>query len=389
MAAEELGEAGQGGVNPAEPPEVFCYGPEELVLRGAEWPRSGAGPAGSPPWSRFDRALLEGWEERLRRGLFRYRLGRLQTRVLPGRLALVAQLNVQRAAERRRPQEVRSVRQSFDPRQFNFGQIRREEILFCLRRRCPGLASSPRTLVAINVSPLERGHVLLIPDPALALPQVLTPEALLAGLDAVLLSAHPGFRLGFNSLGAFASVNHLHLHGFYLDWELSVESAPGEPLLPEAGLYLLREAPAPAFFFYCEDVRQVEPLAHRIGRATRHLSQREIAHNLFATRGAAPAGPLGSRARSGLRVLLWARKACFGTKEELAFNVAVCELAGHLPTKTVQEYEGLTEASALHRIQQCLLPDSQLAHLQQELVDLLRELPPSPPWPSLPQGRLL
>uniref|UniRef100_A0A8C5RPQ8 GDP-D-glucose phosphorylase 1 n=1 Tax=Laticauda laticaudata TaxID=8630 RepID=A0A8C5RPQ8_LATLA len=365
MAAEGLGEAGGG-------PELFCYGPEELVLRGVEWPsRGGAGAAVRPAWSRFDRALRDGWAERLRRGLFRYRLGRLPTRLLPGRLGLVAQLNVQRATERRRPQQVRAVRQSFDPRQFHFGQIRREEALFCLRRR-PGSAG---TLVAINVSPLERGHVLLVPEPALALPQVLTAEALLAGLEAVLLSAHPGFRLGFNSLGAFASVNHLHLHAFYLDWELWVESAPGEPLLPEAGLYLLREAPAPAFLFYCDDGAQVEPLAHRIGRVTGHLTQREIAHNLFATRGAAPEGPLGSRARPGIRVLLWARKACFGAKQESAFNVAVCELAGHLPTKTVQEYEGLSEASALHRIQQCLLPASQLAQLQRELVDLLRERP--------------
>ncbi|KAG8145281.1 hypothetical protein E2320_013629 [Naja naja] len=372
MATEGLGEAGQGGGSPGAPRALLLRPGGAGAARGGVAERRGGG--------RQPRlALREGWAERLRRGLFRYRLGRLQTRLLPGRLGLVAQLNVQRATERRRPQEVRSVRQSFDPRQFNFGQIRREEILFCLRRRCPG---SARTLVAINVSPLERGHVLLIPDPALALPQILIAEALLAGLEAVLLSAHPGFRLGFNSLGAFASVNHLHLHGFYLDWELWVESAPGEPLLPEAGLYLLREAPAPAFLFYCDDVAQVELLAHQIARVTGHLTQQEIAHNLFATRGAAPEGPLGSRARPGIRVLLWARKGCFGTKEESAFNVAVCELAGHLPTKTVQEYEGLTEASALHRIQQCLLPASQLAQLQSELVDLLREWPPSPQGPS-------
>ncbi|KAK9394149.1 GDP-D-glucose phosphorylase 1 [Crotalus adamanteus] len=311
MTAEGVGAAGRDGGSPAE---LFCYDPEELVLRGVEWPRSGAGAPRSPAWSRFDRALREGWDDRLRRGLFRYRLGELQTRVLPGRLGLVAQLNVQRATERRRPQEARSVRQRFDPRQFNFGQIRREEVLFCLCRGCPALTSSPRALVAINVSPLEQGHVLLIPDPALALPQILTPEALLVGLDAVLLSTHPGFRLGFNSLGAFASVNHLHLHCFYLDWELSVESAPCEALLPEAGLYLLREAPAPAFLFYCDHGRQLEPLAHRICRVACHLSQREIAHNLFATRGATPEGPLGSRARPGVRVILWVRKACFGIR---------------------------------------------------------------------------
>ncbi len=32
-----------------------------------------------------------------------------------------------------------------------------------------------------------------------------------------------GFRLGFNSLCAYASVNHLHFHAYYLENELLVE----------------------------------------------------------------------------------------------------------------------------------------------------------------------
>ncbi|XP_063170223.1 GDP-D-glucose phosphorylase 1 [Candoia aspera] len=382
MAAVKLGAAGQGARAPPEPPELFCYGQPDLVLCGLEWRKSAARGPGSPALSRFDRALRAGWEDRLRRGLFRYRLGELQTRILPGRMGLVAQLNVRRGTERRRPQEVRSVQQKFDPRQFNFCKIRREEILFRMSGRPPPLASPSGALVVINVSPLEFGHILLIPDPARSLPQILTPEALRFGLDALLLSAHPGFRVGFNSLGAFASVNHLHLHGFYLNWELMVESAPCRPLLPEAGLHLLQEVPAPGFLFYSDDGQQLGLLTRRITRVTQYLSQREIAHNLFATRGAAPEAPMDSGARPGIRIILWARKACFGTKEESAFNVAVCELAGHLPTKTVQEYDGLTEASAIQRIQQCLLSDTQLAQLQHELVDLLREQPPSPQRPS-------
>ncbi|XP_066491397.1 GDP-D-glucose phosphorylase 1 [Tiliqua scincoides] len=341
--------------------EVFAYRAGDLVLRGVAWP------AGGP--SRFDRALRAGWEDRLSRGLFRYRLGALQTRVLPGRVGFVAQLNPQRGSERRRPQDIRSVRQGFDPRQFSFREIRPEEVLF----RLAG-AGAGGVLVVINVSPLEFGHVLLVPEPALALPQVLTPEALGAGLEAVLLSAHPGFRVGFNSLGAFASVNHLHLHGFYLDWELLVETAPCKPLLPGRHFHLLQEGPAPAFLFYSQGRRTAE-LARSVCRLTDHLVRREVAHNLFVTRGAAPEGPLRSRARPGIRVLLWARRPCFGVKEEAAFNVALCELAGHLPVKTARDFEALTEASAIRAIQEHLLPPLQFAQLQQELVALLQEEP--------------
>ncbi|NXS69136.1 GDPP1 phosphorylase, partial [Pandion haliaetus] len=85
----------------------------------------------------------------------------------PGPMSLVAQLNVQRGTERRPPQAVRSLRQPFDPRAFNFTRIRPGEVLLRLRRAADGGggggAAPDHLLVAINVSPLERGHVLLLP----------------------------------------------------------------------------------------------------------------------------------------------------------------------------------------------------------------------------------
>ncbi|XP_062998349.1 GDP-D-glucose phosphorylase 1 [Elgaria multicarinata webbii] len=352
--------------------EVFVYDEGDFVLHGAEWQGNGLCGLARGPLSRFDRALQLGWKDRLNRGLFRYHLGELQTRILPGTVGFVAQLNIQRGVERRRPQEIQSVQQRFDPQQFNFCRIQPEEILFCMTRSCtPSMEGAPFILVVINISPLQFGHSLLIPEPALSLPQILTPEVLHFGLDALLLSAHPGFRIGFNSLGAFASVNHLHLHGYYLDWELLVESAPCMPLLPEANFYLLQGVPAPGFLFY-SDGQQLEKLTHQIGQVTNYLVKKEIAHNLFITRGATPRGPIRSGARPGIRIIVWARKACFGIKEESAFNVALCELAGHLPIKTAKDFEGLTEASAIHTIQKYLLSDFQFAKLQCELVDLLK-----------------
>uniref|UniRef100_A0A8D2Q720 GDP-D-glucose phosphorylase 1 n=1 Tax=Varanus komodoensis TaxID=61221 RepID=A0A8D2Q720_VARKO len=358
--------------------EQFVYCEGDFVRHGVKWQRHRpCGPA-SHPQSHFDRVLQQGWTDRQRRGLFCYHLGELQTRILPGTVGFVAQLNIERGIKRRKPQEIQSIRQRFDPWQFNFNRIQPAEVLFCMTRAGAPLAGgaqlpapSPCVFVVINVSPLQFGHTLLIPSPALLLPQILTPEVLRFGLDAVLLSARPGFRTGFNSLGAFASVNHLHLHGYYLDWELLVETVPCEPLLPEASLYLLCGVPAPGFMFY-SDGQQLEKVTHQVCQVTNYLVKNEIAHNLFITRGALPEGPIHSAARPGIRVIVWARKACFGVKEESAFNVALCELAGHLPIKTAQDFEGLTEASAIHTIQKYLLPDFQFAQLQCELVDLLK-----------------
>ncbi|NXQ79271.1 GDPP1 phosphorylase, partial [Nyctibius grandis] len=70
----------------------------------------------------------------------------------PGPLRLLARLNVQRGAERRPPQPVRSLRQPFDPAAFNFTRIRPGEVLLRLRRAGGGPAPPDPLLVAINVS---------------------------------------------------------------------------------------------------------------------------------------------------------------------------------------------------------------------------------------------
>ncbi|XP_042659895.1 GDP-D-glucose phosphorylase 1 [Tyto alba] len=354
------------GEEPGDPsPEDFVYGEEDFVLQAAGW----EGDPGSAP-SRFDRALLEGWSDRMERGLFRYRLGPLPTRVLPGPLGLLAQLNEQRGAARRPPQPVLSLRQPFDPAAFNFTRLRPAELLLRLRRAGPGPAAPDPVWVAINASPLDRGHVLLLPEPARGLPQALPAAGLRAGLEAVLLSAHPGFRLGFNGLAAGASVNHLHLHGFYLRRPLPLESAPARPLCPRRRLSLLTGVPAPAFLFFAAGPAALPALAGDVCRAAEHLRDRGLAYNVFATRGDPPAGGGGAAGR-GLRVLLWPRQPRFGAEAGAGFGVAVCELAGFLPLPAAPLFRGITETQALRVIQESLLPEPQLLRLGGDLLRLL------------------
>jgi hypothetical protein len=62
----------------------------------------------------------------------------------------------------------------------------------------------------LQVSPIEYGHVLLIPRVLDRLPQMIDPESFLLALQMAAEAASPYFRLGYNSLGAFATINHLH-----------------------------------------------------------------------------------------------------------------------------------------------------------------------------------
>lgn len=351
----------------------FVYGQKELVREGIQWPQDTPSLPDTLPLSRFDTALCSAWRQRMELGLFRYCLGKLETRTLPGGVGFVAQLNVERGVQRRRPQNIQSVRQPFDPEQFNFNRIRPGEVLFRLHREpgLPGVLQQEEILVVINVSPLEWGHVLLVPEPTRGLPQRLLPAALRAGLEAVLLSSHPGFRVGFNSLGGLASVNHLHLHGYYLAHRLPVEGAPSKPLDSGGHLHLLQAVPAPGFLYYTSGQEpDLEALISRVCRATDYLTDHDIAHNLFVTRGAPPGKTSPSSALTGVRAILWARKSSFGIKEGEAFNVALCELAGHLPIKTSQDFSSLTETAALALVQDCLLPPAQAEVVRAALVAL-------------------
>lgn len=65
-------------------------------------------------------------------------------------------------------------------------------------------------LVMINVSPIEYGHVLLVPSVLEKLPQLITPATMLLAIQFTIAVDNPYFRLGYNSLGAYATINHLH-----------------------------------------------------------------------------------------------------------------------------------------------------------------------------------
>lgn len=365
-------------------PHLFEYSHQDLVKGVCRSSKDCPTVTPPPPPTKFDTILQAGWTEKMDRGLFRYHLGHLETRILPGSNGYVAQLNVQRGTERRKPEEILSIQQPFNPGQFNFNKINPDEVILEMKHTDGGTASRDegqlsepcRVVVLINVSPLEFGHCLFVPDPSCCFSQILTRFAVQVGIVSVLLSSDPGFRVGFNSLGAFASVNHLHLHGYYLEHELKIESAPVKPLIPEKGFYRMQAFPG-RFLFYTES-EDVNKVAKTICQVTDFFVNDNIAHNLFLTRGCPPCDRLQSEAdcclRNGVRIAIWPRIACFGTKEESAFNVALCELAGHLPFKNKKDYERTTERDVIDTVQKYLLPDDAFNRLEEQLTDHLLAL---------------
>lgn len=75
----------------------------------------------------------------------------------------------------------------------------------------------------INNSPLTEHHILICPDLKGNLSQVLTASAVECGIEVLRQLNDRRYRIGYNSPGAWASVNHLHMHLLKIEEELYIE----------------------------------------------------------------------------------------------------------------------------------------------------------------------
>lgn len=135
------------------------------------------------------------------------------------------QLNTERTTMRRPPQNITSLLPEYDETKFNFNKVKPDENLFeCVDRIQP--AQEPELIMSflINNSPLTPQHSLICPNLAENRPQVLTKEAIRCACNILLGFADKNYHIGFNSPGAFASVNHLHMHLLYIETPLSIQN---------------------------------------------------------------------------------------------------------------------------------------------------------------------
>ncbi|XP_027235407.2 GDP-D-glucose phosphorylase 1 isoform X2 [Penaeus vannamei] len=287
--------------------------------------------------SGFDTLLKRGWEAAMEAGIFNYKVDNVETKIIPGKYHIVAQMNANRFKLRRKPDEIVSVVQPFDPKKFNFTKIKNEEILMNLHY---GLSNEeeekvPQDLkydleatLLINNAPICYGHSLLVPFLDECRPQVLDYESLIIGIHSVLLSNTPNYRLAFNSLCGYASVNHLHFHLYYLPHRLYLEDAECELLAGPC--YVFKDYHSPGFVFFLKD-GAIEELARNLMKITKMFIEKGVAHNMFVTRGVSPNGNIKGDTFDTIRVVVWARKPAYGIKDVSVFAPAVCELAGHVP----------------------------------------------------------
>ena len=89
----------------------------------------------------------------------------------------------------------------------------------------------------INVSPIEYGHVLLVPRALSKLNQQVDVPSLRLALQFAHEANNPYFRLAFNSLGAYGTVNHLHFQ--VCDPAVTLIPSNVAPHVSQCSIYLL------------------------------------------------------------------------------------------------------------------------------------------------------
>ena len=270
----------------------------------------------------------------------------------------------------------------FDEAKFNFNRVRGDdEVLAVLRDGDERRGQSHRILV--NVSPLMFGHGLLIPYAEQCLPQQLTPEAIdlairLLRRDIMHNNSSKGgnrsnppadnFCIGFNSLGAFSSVNHLHLHILYPS-ELDHE-ARGERLFPDgrnnfpiayastkrvvAERYLEKSCgveelhwTVPCFSFQAEGD---ECLSQSVASFVRYLHQQRIPHNVLFIQEKTDGH--GDDECSTIRCIVIPRQhQDHFEKDKHGFNAALGEISGMLIARTKEHFDTFQEGEIIQQMQ--------------------------------------
>jgi len=331
----------------------YIYCQNDLNFSKIEWPLDGI----SFDKSQFDIVLGSKWESALENGCFWYTLDEVRRRKIDGKFGFIAQLNTKRFNSRRKPAEIHSVQELFLKERFNFTKVKEHEVLLKIISAVDQdreHQNEKENHVIINVSPIDYGHVLFVPDVTSCLPQRLSYDALKMAIEICLLSSDRGLRIGFNSLCAFASVNHLHFHVLYVNHQIPIDRVAVLPI--NHGLFELQNYFVRGFALQLEN-RDTHLLARRAFEVASFLYDNGIAHNLFMCRHE-PFIAKEDDQESVVRIFIFPKLSAPGVKDTRYLNSCCFDLAGYLLLKDEKEFEDMSENHAISILNRfCLLED--------------------------------
>ncbi|KAK3162744.1 hypothetical protein QOZ80_1BG0093210 [Eleusine coracana subsp. coracana] len=289
--------------------------------------------------------LFKEWDDCKARGLFHHDISSCETKVLSGEHNFVATL-IEGRDQKKRPTEfgMNQVLQPFDSRKFNFTKGNSEE-----------------------VSPIGYCHGLLIPRIQDCLPQRIDQESFLLAMYVAREASNPFFRVGYNSLGAFATINHLHFQAYYLKVQYPVEKAATEKLTTlSTGVCISLLMQYPVRGFALQGGTSLEDLSHVVSKICIFLQENNSPFNVLIS-------------ECGKRVFLlpqcYAEKQLLGKASQefldMMINPAIWELSGHLILKRRKDYDEASEATICRFLVEASLSETEFQELKRRVMELL------------------
>lgn len=176
---------------------------------------------------------------------------------------------------------------------------------------------------------------MIVPDLEKQFPQILNLTALRFAVSFLLNNTDESFKIGYNSPGALASVNHLHLHLIQLHQNTFIETID----------FVKLNTHQEVFKSSVEDIKFVgfkvnlenfdRSIAKLYGLITWMLESL-IPHNLYFLKDS-----------NYVKIFVFAKKEAIVVKALGQVNLAFCELTGYVPVGDQNVYDGLNEDSLL------------------------------------------
>lgn len=239
-----------------------------------------------------------------------------------------------------------------------------------------GTDSTEPAVVIINAHPVCRHHVIIVPGIGDQQPQVLTFEALMVGL-AFATRASSRMWLSFNSIGAGASVNHLHWQAFF-PASGSGASFPLDSFIRKGGqrriatargpisLWVTDDWPLRGWVFTWDDLNVLsidsrlaeQRLAEFVYAFIAKLQKFDMAHNVLVSAG-------------GTRVIVFPRKVLNQQGEDVSrLQVAGHEILGWWILPRREDFESLSAEAAANHLSAAGLEEA----AERRVANALREL---------------
>ncbi|KAE8995283.1 hypothetical protein PR003_g20761 [Phytophthora rubi] len=321
----------------------------------------------------LDELLLRRWDLAASNDVMRTDVNETIRRRIPGDLGLVVQFNPSHVKSKRPADQqlVTPVKPTTEG--FNFTKAKTTEFLSGLHfitddAQCIPVVqpvemegdggSEVEHFVLVNVSPLVRGHLLFVLDMNLIRPQEMSEKFLLYALSISQSMQNETFALGFNSAGAWSSVSHFHLQGFFFpkiegggSTNFPVVAQPREEVFRASGaiVNVIPKWKTTCFVIEPEDggTDAAEPVIRTAWALLALLQAREIPHNLLVVGKMVFVFPRQQQCENG--VGLFADETSTDASVHSAtvhagrLRIAVAELSGLVIAGDQVAYNHLTE----------------------------------------------